>query len=195
MTDATNSAWELISGRQNLTPFRLIAPGPSSDELDLLLRCAASAPDHGELVPWHFVHISQDGRATLGEAFRLALLERDAAATCEQQKNALEKAFRAPCLLLAVLDLGPREKPIPAVEKSVSLGCAIQNMLLMARAMGYGSGLSSGRALESIALRTLFGLGAHEHATCFVNFGTVTKARPLRERPALSRILTTFPSA
>jgi nitroreductase len=194
MTEAMSSAWELISGRQNFTPRRLVEPGPSANQLELLVRSAASAPDHGELLPWRFVHILQDGRTALGEAFRLALLERDAAATTDQQIQAAEKAVRAPCLLLAVLDLGPREKDVPPVEKSVSLGCAIQNMLLMARALGYGSGLSSGRAMDSIALRNLFGLNEHEHAVCFVSFGTVAKARPMRERPAPSRMLSLFPS-
>lgn len=185
-------AKELIHGRQNFTPRRLVEPGPSPAQLEALLEAAAAAPDHGELNPWRFVLIPDSKRQRLGEIFRSALLERDGEATPQQQLEASEKAHRAPCLLLAIVDLAPKEKPIPAFERLISLGCAIQNMLLLARAMRYGSGLSSGQALGSAALRSAFALSAHEHATCFVSFGTVAKARPVRSRPTSAEILSAF---
>ena len=190
---ASHFVEELIHGRQNFTPRRLIEPGPSPSQLDTLMVAAAAAPDHGELTPWRFILIPEAQRPALGEVFRAALLERDSAATPQQQLDASEKARRAPCLLLAVVDMAPRDKPVPDVERMVSLGCAIQNMLLMARAMGYGSGLSSGKALESIALHRAFGLSEHERAACFVSFGTVSKARPVRSnRPTPTLIMSVF---
>ena len=44
------SQWakELIHGRQNFTPRRLVEPGPSVHQLGALLEAAAAAPDHGE---------------------------------------------------------------------------------------------------------------------------------------------------
>ena len=184
---------ELIHGRQNYTPRRLVEPGPSPRQLDALMAAAAAAPDHGELTPWRFILIPGPRRQALGDVFRAALLERDNEATQQQQLDASEKAHRAPCLLLAVVDLGPKDKPVPDVERILSLGCAIQNMLLLARAMGYGSGLSSGKALESAALRRAFGLSDHERAGCFVSFGTVGKARPVRStRPVPARIMSEF---
>lgn len=183
---------ELIHGRQNFTPKRLVDPGPSPDQLKGLLEAAAAAPDHGELTPWRFIRIAEGGRQRLGEIFRDALLERDGNATAQQQLDAQAKARRAPCLLLAVVDLGPRERPIPDAERLISLGCAIQNMLLQARAFGYGSGLSSGQALGSTALRHAFGLGRLELATCFVSFGTIAKGRQVRCRPCADQILSDF---
>ena len=184
---------ELIHGRQNFTPRRLIEPGPSPSQLHALMVAAAAAPDHGELTPWRFILIPGSRRQALGEVFRAALLERDKEATLGQQLDAREKAGRAPCLVLAVVDLAPKDKPVPDVERMVSLGCAVQNMLLMARAMGYGSGLSSGKALESDALRRAFGLSEYERAACFVSFGTVSKARPMRTtRPTPTRIMSVF---
>ena len=150
-------------------------------------------PDHGELTPWRFILIPEPQRQALGDVFRSALLERDSAATPQQQLDASEKARRAPCLLLAVVDLAPKDKPVPDDERMVPLGCAIQNMLLRARAMGYGSGLSSGKALASASLRLAFGLSVHERAARFVSFGTVSKARPMRNiRPTPARIMSVF---
>ena len=183
----------LIHGRQNCTPKRLIEPGPSSPQLNALMAVAAAAPDHGELTPWRFVLIPEARRQLLGDVFRAALLERDSEATPLQQTETSEKARNAPCLLLAIVDLAPRHKSVPSVERILSLGCAIQNMLLTARAMGYGSGLSSGKALESTALRRTFGLSEHERAACFVSFGTVSKARPVRTtRPPPTQIMSVF---
>ena len=72
------------------------------------------------------------------------------------------------------------------MERTVATGCAIQNMLLMATALGYGSALTSGKALKSAHLRTLFGLKDGEHALCFLSIGTAgaSKGHRLRPQPA-----------
>ena len=173
-----------ITGRVNVSPKRLLAPGPSAQQLDALLTLAAAAPDHGYLTPWRFVLVPQDQRQRLGDAFVSALLARDPSATPEQLESAAEKAHRAPLLLLAVACLGNQHSGIPAAEQMVSLGAAIQNLLLGATAMGFGSGLTSGQAMDAEPLRALFQLGRNESAVCFVNIGTVSEhKRSKRARP------------
>jgi nitroreductase len=76
--------------------------------------------------------------------------------------------------------------PVGDAERLVSLGCALQNMQLMAHALGFGAALTSGQALESVALRRLFDLDETEQAVCFLSIGTVLR-RPgglLRPRPS-----------
>jgi nitroreductase len=138
------------------------------------------------------VLVPQDKRGLLAEAFAAALIERDPSAGGSAIEQAREKAFRGPLLLLAVSRRGPAEPDIPSQERLVSLGCAIQNLLLAAHAMGYGCGLASGQAMGSTALRTLFRLVPGEEAVCFVSVGTVSKHRPPRERPPLTHILATL---
>lgn len=178
-----DAAQALIHSRQNISPKRLAAPGPTPAQLEQLLSAAAAAPDHGQLHPWRFVIIPQDKRALLAEVFAQALIERDPNATPEQIASAREKAHRAPLLMLAVAQLGAAEPDIPAPERMVSLGCAIQNMLLAAHAMGFGSGLTSGQAMSSVHMRTLFALTAGEQPVCFVNIGTAGKRKPQSVRP------------
>ena len=168
-----DAAQALIHTRQNISPKRLAAPGPSPAQLEQLLAAAAAAPDHGQLHPWRFVIIPQDKRALLAEVFAQALSERDPDATPEQIASAREKAQRAPLLILAVAQLGPAEPDIPAPERMVSLGCAIQNMLLTAHAMGFGSGLTSGQAMSS---------AAHAHAVCADRGRTAGMLRQHRHR-------------
>ena len=186
-------AWALIQHRQTILPKRLDEPGPDQRQLDMILQAAAAAPDHGELLPWRFVLIPAAARARLADVFAAALLERDPAAAQEQVARAREKAFRAPVLLLAVVRMGPPGDDIPPAERLVSAGCAIQNMLLMATAQGFGSALTSGKALHATGLRTLFGLGQDEQAICFVSVGTAAKRKPGRQRPDPAQFVSTLP--
>ena len=178
------AACALISSRQNVSPKRLVEPGPSRTQLDRMFVAAAAAPDHGQLLPWRFVIVPQDKRGLLAEVFALALIDRDPGATWVQIEAAREKAHRSPLLMLAVARLVSEEEPeIPNVERMVSLGCAVQNMLLASHAMGFGSGLTSSQAMASARMRELFTLGVDETAVCFVNIGTVSKRKPARVRP------------
>ncbi|HYW58458.1 MAG TPA: nitroreductase [Polaromonas sp.] len=174
----------LMQSRQTILPKRLVAPGPDAKQLDAILTAAATAPDHGQLLPWRFVLVPQEARDRLGDVFAAALLARDALAAAEQVTQAREKAYRAPLLMLLVVDEKRGDADIDLAERIVSAGCAVQNMLLMATALGYGSALTSGKALKSDELRALFGLDAAEHALCFVSIGTALSRKPARLRPA-----------
>ncbi len=120
----------------------------------------------------------------LAEVFALALIDRDPGATLEQIEAAREKAHRAPLLVLAIARVGPVGPPIPLFERLVSLGAAVQNLLLSAQAMDFGSGLTSGQAMTSPRMRALFAVADDEEPVCFVNVGTVSKAKPPRIRPS-----------
>ncbi len=199
--DLFEFAISLIHTRQNVSPRRLIEPGPSLRQLQDILGTAAAAPDHGQLVPWRFVIVPIDQRERLAEVFGLALVDRDPRATPEQIGNAREKAFRAPFLMLAIARLTDDESKISIApgrgaehpdatgadinnaERLVSFGCAIQNILLSAHAAGFGTGLTSGQALASPRLYELFGLNKNEQPVCCINIGTVSKHKPPRLRP------------
>ena len=137
--------------------------------------------------------IPAGARAALADAFEGALAARDPAATPEQRLQAREKAFRAPLLLLAIARLDGDDGHVPPTERLVSAGCALQNMLLMATALGFGSALTSGQALQSPQLRALFGLEVREQALCFLSVGTAAASRPRRRvRPAVERYVSTL---
>lgn len=183
-TDAL--AAELMRTRQTVLPKRLVAPGPDALELEAILEAAASAPDHGQILPWRFVIVPAHGREALAQVFVQALLERDASATAEQQAQAHEKAHRSPLLMLVVVDAQRGDASVDWNERVLSAGCAVQNLLLMATALGYGSALTSGKALKSEPLRRLFELQAAEQALCFISVGSVLSRKPARARPAVA---------
>ena len=172
-----------MQSRQTLLPRRLVAPGPDAAQLQALLGAAASAPDHKQLRPWRLVVIPLEARQRLAEVFSMALLQRDASATPEQHAQARDKAFRAPLLILVVVDGACGDPEVDVFERMLSAGCAIQNMLLMATAQGFGSALTSGKALKSEPLRALFALAEGDHAVCCLSVGTVQSRKPIRQRP------------
>ena len=190
--DVAGMAAALIQSRQTILPKRLGAPGPNAAELAQILHAAAHAPDHGQLVPWRFVLVPEASRPMLADVFAQALLERDPEATPEQAEQAREKAYRSPVLLLAVVEAERGDVEIDLAERIVSAGCAVQNMLLMATAQGYGSALTSGKALKAASLRDLFQLAASEQALCFISIGTVQSRKAARARPAAGAYVSTL---
>ena len=179
-------AEKLIHGRVHVSPKRLGSPGPDEKQKQQILLAANAAPDHGRMMPWRFIEISEGSRNALGEVFYQCLLDRDLSATPIQLQEAREKALRGPLLLLAILSFADEANEISKDEKLLSLGCAVQNILLSAYALGFGSGLSSGKALQSKRMRDLFQLNDQEDPICFITIGTVTKSKPGRIRPSLS---------
>lgn len=180
-----SAAWAtaLLEARQTILPKRLAAPGPDADQLRQILSAAAHAPDHDRKLPWRFVIVPERERERLAEVFARALLDRDAHATAAQVEQAREKAYRSPLLMLAVARLAPEGDDVPDTERILSAGCAIQNILLVATALGFGSALTSGKAMRSAALRELFSLGPREEALCFISIGTPTASKPAPPRP------------
>ena len=173
----------LLQSRQTILPKRLGLPGPDAGQLAQILDAAAHAPDHGQLLPWRFVRVPQDVRPLLAEQFAVALLERDAKALPDQLAQAREKAFRSPCLMLVVVDAERGDPEVDLAERLLSAGCAVQNILLMATALGFASALTSGKALKAEGLRRLFSLAAADQALCFISLGTAMGSRPGRIRP------------
>ena len=172
----------LVHSRVNFTARRLVDPGPTEAQLNDLLSLATAAPDHGQLAPWRFILVPASARERLAEAFAQALIDRDANATAEEIAKAHDKAYRAPTLLIAIVRLeGAGAPQIPPLERAVSFGAAIQNILLGAHAMGFGAGLTSGKAMSSRPIRQLCELAAHEHAVCCINMGTPSVVRRPRD--------------
>lgn len=195
----------LLQARQTILPKRLGAPGPDSAQLMSILGAAAHAPDHDRVLPWRFVLIGQEARAALADAFAHALIARDPSAQPEHIAQAREKAYRAPTLLALVVDDGAipippipiptgaatvDKAPVPWQERVLSAGCAVQNVLLMATALGWGSALTSGQALHGAALRALFGLSPSQQVLCFISLGTVQSRKAARVRPCAADYVT-----
>jgi len=67
-----NETLELLRTRRSVAPHLLGPPGPTAEELNLLLTIAVRVPDHGRLTPWRFIVLEGDARHRIGEAIAAA---------------------------------------------------------------------------------------------------------------------------
>jgi nitroreductase len=192
VSDLADAVSEVIAARRTVLPKRLVTPGPQPAQWTALLQAAAAAPDHDQLQPWRLIHIEGPQRLALGQLFAQALHERDPKASPEQLDQARDKALRAPCLMLLVVDAGKGSPSIDLSERVLSAGCAVQNLLLLATAMGFGSALTSGKALKSPVLRQGLQLLDTEQAICFISVGTVSEHKPGKPRPDPTSLVSTW---
>lgn len=120
----------------------LAALKPDSIPHDLLLtllEAANWAPSHGRTEPWRFVVFTGAGREHLADtlATSLARLKGETHPDPEALRAQWERQNLAPVWLIVAAE--PAEKPrMPPHEEQWAVACAVQNLLLAARAHGLG---------------------------------------------------------
>ena len=180
-----NDTLELLRTRRSVKAIELTEPGPSADELDVILEAAARVPDHGKLGPWRFVRFLGDARRDFGAV--LVDAWRDAHPTDDDDRVELERGrfLRGPVVVAVISVVRPGIK-IPEWEQVLSAGAVCQNLLVAAHASGYvGQWLTEWYAYDAQVCRAL-GLGPHERVAGFLYLGTPLNAPTERMRPDLS---------
>src|SRR5690606_37668969 len=138
MTGNSRPALDLILARRSVSPRHLVAPAPTHEQLDIILRAAAAAPDHKNLRPCRFILIPPERRADLAAAFRDAKAEQSPGAPADEVERAGEKAYRGAMLLAVVLRIVRDHPRVSVSDQMLAVGAAVENMLLAANALGFG---------------------------------------------------------
>lgn len=162
--------------RRSTPPRHLTAPGPTDEEIQLLVRAASRAPDHQRLKPFRFLIISSDDREALADVFEAAERELDPSIGGERLERAREKARHAP-VLLAVISRLQKSDEVPEIEQRASAGAALGYVVLAADLLGYGAMAVSGRKVATAAMHRAFELADNEKLLCFVGIGTPAKVK------------------
>lgn len=149
----------------------LVEPAPSAAQRETIFRAALRAPDHGQLRPWRFLLVEGEDRNTVGNI--IAGVE----AICygpqsEAQRNkSAGRLLRAPLVLLIIARITPHPK-VPDIEQMISVGAAVQNMLVAAHALGIGAMWRSGMVTFEPLLAEKLGLAVDERLLGFLYLGT-----------------------
>jgi nitroreductase len=151
---------------------RAVEPAPEGADLELLLRAALRAPDHGLLRPWRFVLVRGEALDRLGEVFARALAARRPDAPEEDLARERAKTRRAPLLLVVVSRPRAGVANVPVVEQVLSAGAAAVNVLLAAHALGYGAMWRTGAAAYHPLVHDALGLDPEESIVGFLYLGT-----------------------
>lgn len=152
MTFASPSFLEIVKGRRSVRKYQ-DRPVPR-EQLEQVLEAARWAPSPHGRQPWRFVVLTRaEPKQRLADSMggewrrQLAMDGQDAATIELRRAKSHERILRAPaivipCLYLAELDQYP-DPDRAAAEATMaiqSLGCAVQNMLLMAYSLGLDGG-------------------------------------------------------
>lgn len=127
-----NDIVDSIRARRSVSPKLLARPGPTPDELVVMAAAAAAAPDHGRLGPTRLVHIPDAKREALADAFAAAALEADPQIDTCRMDEARERARNGACLLAVIASIEECHPQVPPHEQWISVGAALQNVLLAA---------------------------------------------------------------
>jgi nitroreductase len=157
----------------------LTEPAPDSGALDLILACAARAPDHGRLRPWRFVLIRGAARDRFGGLLAAHLKRSHPDSSPEALERERHKAYRAPLIIAVAARCNTTIKAVPAIEQTLSAGAATHAMMLAAQALGFGSMWKTGGAAYDPQVKTGLGLEASDAVVGFLYLGTDTGERAI----------------
>jgi nitroreductase len=161
---------------------RLAAPAPDDAALDIILRSAVNAPDHGRLRPWRFIIVRDEARLRLGEVMATALARSRPEATPSMLDLERAKVMRAPLIVIVAAKI-QRPSKIPDIEQILSAGAAAQNILLATHAQGFGAMWKTGANAYDDFVKSALGLEPSDAIVGFIYIGTSVGPPLERRRP------------
>ncbi|WP_322821836.1 nitroreductase family protein [Chloroflexus sp.] len=191
----------LVQIRRTVRSFRPDPPPRAAIEQILLAASWAPSP-HGRQ-PWRFVVVESLERKQLlaqamGAAWRhhLALDGLDPATIEVRLQRSQERVLNAPviivpCLYLNDLDTYPdAERQAAETTMAIqSLGCAVQNMLLAAFALGLAAGWMCAPLFAPAAVRTALALADDLHPQALIPIGYLAHEPKRRPRRPLHELI------
>ena len=182
-----NETIDLLLNRRSLVASKLTTPGPTQDELDLILRCAIRVPDHGKLSPWRIKVFEGAAREDLGRKWGDIFKKNNPDASPAQLTAEYERPSRAPLLLIISTKL--QEARIPKWEQILSGGAVCQNILVAATALGYHSQWLSEWPNYDDEVKAASGLKETDEFLGFIYIGSAVEKPSERKRPVLEEVV------
>lgn len=188
---AANPSEEMLTillRRRSLTVKDMIGPGPSQDEIDLILTIGSRVPDHKKQVPWRFLTIEGDARHKAGEKLRSIFAKNNPDTDNDLLDFEQNLLTRAPLVIAVISTATPDNPKVPEWEQILTAGAVCQNILLASNALGFaGQWLSEWYAYDDEFLAHL-GLSKDERIAGFIYIGTAGKEPAERGRPDIKEL-------
>lgn len=145
----------LIRERRSVRPEQFKARKVHRDQIESLIEAGNWAPTHGQTEPWRFLVFTDAALQTLqlklAEAYRRS--SSDSSFLQSKYERIRDRHRHASAAILVYMKRQASGK-IPEVEEILAVGCAVQNMSLLATSYGMSLFWSSGSAIyeEQLAL-------------------------------------------
>lgn len=156
---------------------RLQAPAPSREQLELMLRAATRAPDHGQLTPYRFMVIESGQLSECGQLFAQAARHQQLSDL--EIERAAQLPLRAPLLIVSICCYQQHDK-VPQWEQLASAACATGLLQQAAFAQGLGAIWRTGWLTENTVIRSSFQVTSNEAIIGFLYVGTPALDTPIK---------------
>lgn len=183
---------ELLATRRSNLAAQLVEPGPTQDELRVMLEIAVRVPDHGRLTPWHLQVVNKAAQAELGELFVREFLKSEPDAKPDRLELERVRPQRSPVLVVVSSRTTHGNDNVPPVEQLLSGGNVCFNLLNAAVASGYGAQWVTNWPAYNPAIKAALGIPADEHLIGFIHIGSRKSEPQERQRPDLSDVVSTL---
>ncbi|GBF25338.1 putative NAD(P)H nitroreductase YdjA [bacterium MnTg02] len=172
---------ERVLTRRSLSPMRLVEPGPTQKEIELMVSAALTAPDLGAVRPWRFISIDQAARDEITKIVSEAKARRGSNGRGSAVESERGHGARAPVQIAIIACLDPEHVDVPILQQYISVGAALQNMLLSADILGYGAMILSGDEMRDPDVIKALNVRWNEKLVALVCLGTCPRpAKPKR---------------
>lgn len=166
---------ELLTTRSSMP--RLVDPGPSVAQLDLIRQAAIRVPDHMKLQPYQFIEFAGKDRALLGDIYQQAAQMREFDSA--QIERAGQLPFRSPLIIVSLLKHQPHDK-VPWQEQFATVACSTMAMQQACFAQGLGAIWRTGWLAEDDYVREQLGCDAEDEIVGFLYVGTAAVPTPIK---------------
>jgi nitroreductase len=150
---------------------KLVDPAPNGADLERILLAGARAPDHGRLRPWRFVVLRGDDRLRLGNAMAEIRRRKTPDAPDRELDAERSKVMRAPLIVVVAARVVQGHK-VPEIEQVLAVAAGVENMILTAHALGYGTMWKTGVGAYDDGVKRALGLEPADHIVAFLYLGT-----------------------
>ncbi len=153
-----------LAHRRSFKPAMLKQEPVSRELIEKILEAANWAPSHGQTEPWRFVVFAGEGRCLLAQAIEDAY-RADATKQGNFNQVALEanreRAWAAPAWIAIAMSPAQRADgslAMPEIEEELAVACAVENMHLMASALGLGAKWTTNAVMNHPVVAAKLGL-------------------------------------
>lgn len=179
MADTPDSVVEAIIHRRKSAMTINRETPVDRDILERLVRAAQAAPNHRKTRPLRCAVVQGDARARLGEVVAAAMATHgDSDVKVEKART---KYLRAPVVIVVASAVG--ESALETEENRYAVAAGIQNLLVLAEAIGLTLLWSSPAQGANDAITSFCGFDPSDHVMGLVYLGWPLREAPLVERP------------
>lgn len=191
MNPAFPQAIEALLQRRSVVAKNITEPGPSDEELEMILKAGVRVPDHGKIGPWRLQVLKKPAQALLGAVFASVYAASNPKARQDQIEAERARPSRAP-VLIVVSSHVLREHKIPEIEQLLSCGAVCQNLLNAATLLGFAAQWLTEWPAYDDRVKKALGVPVDQHIIGFVSIGRAAEPPSERPRPPFEDVVS-FP--